>query len=81
MLSLHKIVPHYDGCIVILVSCLLKTILTHISSCIKIFDLKKIGAPVFIYNLRFMVGNYNEFKFLWIKIACELFVKDNSVYH
>ena len=61
MLSLHKIVPHYDGCIVILVSCLLKKILTHISSCIKIFDLKKIGAPVFIYNLRFMVGNYNEF--------------------
>ena len=38
---------------------------------------KNLTRPLFIFNIMFMFGYYNEFTFVWGKIICQLFLKDN----
>ena len=53
----------------------MKIILTQISSCIKVFNLKKSGAPIFHVNVMFLVGYYNKFAVVRRQILGQLFLE------
>ena len=80
--ALHRKFAHCEGCIVVFDGSLIKNVPHKSARALRslIWEIY-MAHPFLIDKVMFMVGNYNEFKVLWIKIACELFVKDNSVYH
>ena len=57
----------------------MKIIFAKISSCIKVFNFKKLVCPFFIHKVMFIFGYYNEITVVKVQIVCKLVGKDSSV--
>ena len=76
---LHKLLPIATAYILIFVVCSLIMNFTQMSSFLKVFNLKKSGITIFVYNLIFMVGYNNESIIVQRKLFFKKHLKDKQV--
>ena len=61
--------------VVIFIACLQTKLLLNLARVLRFFSSKLLACPFFIYNLKLLVGYYNEYIVFWWQLFSQLYFK------